>query len=398
MSVRDRGQRQGVGYGPIRTIRPGQPGAWMLAAVLVLAAATASPATAQGVPPHTGDGGSAAAAAGETAPLREITLASAMALAEANNLQMQMAQAEVEDARLALEEVRARHLMQPNPILLHQAETGYDLARRRLVLARSQLQLSVEQAYYGVLRVENLAEVAREGVALAERQLTVARDRVAAGAAAAVDALRAESQLSAARARLLQVEGGVQLALLQFRQAVGLPLDEPVRPASLAVEVVPQEIDLEADLAFALENRAELLQARAGVEAARKQVELTENDYTPDLARRRALVALQMAEIGLEQARNGITLEVRQLYQTLLDAGRQVEVLARGVAASEETLRITQAMYEAGVATDLELLNAQTAFLQARTDHVNARFDYREAQMRYAHAVARALAESGSGR
>ncbi|HEY8531670.1 MAG TPA: TolC family protein, partial [Limnochorda sp.] len=272
---------------------------------------------------------------------------------------------------------------------------GYELARRNLVLTRSQVRLSVEQAFYGVLRAENLTEVAREGVALAERQLAVARDRVQAGAAAPVDVIRAESQLSSARAGLLQAEGAVQLALLAFRQTLGVGLDEPVRPASQPVEVEPIAIDLEADLAFALENRAEVLQARAGVEAARKQVELTDNDYTPGLSHERARVGLKKAELALQQVRDGITLEIRQLYQTLLDAERQVEVLEQAVAAAEETLRITEAMYEAGVATDLELLNAQTAFLQARTNHVNARFDHREAQVRYAHAVARALAESG---
>ena len=260
------------------------------------------------------------------------------------------------------------------------------------------MRLSVEQAFYGVLRAENLAEVAREGVALAERQLAVAQDRVAAGAAAPVDAIRAESQLSSARAQLLQVEGAVQLALLAFRQTLGVDLDTPIRPASQPVEVEPIPIDLEADLAFALENRVEVLQALAGIEAARTSVELTDNDYTPGLSHERARVGLRKAELALQQVRDGITLEIRQLYQTLLDAERQVEVLEQAVAAAEESLRITEAMYEAGVATDLELLSAQTAFIQAKTNLVNARFDHREAQVRYAHAVARALAEGGSER
>ena len=73
-------------------------------------------------------------------------------------------------------------------------------------------------------------------------------------------------------------------------------------------------------------------------------------------------------------------------------------MLEQAVTAAEESLRITEAMYEAGVATDLELLSAQTAFIQAKTNLVNARFDHREAQVRYAHAVARALAEGGSER
>ncbi|NMA70913.1 MAG: TolC family protein [Firmicutes bacterium] len=368
---------------------------WTLLAVLLALGLAAQPAASQAGAPSPASAGSPDAGAGA---LRELTLEEAVALALERNAQIRQAEADLEEARLVLEETRARHLMQPNPVTLLQAETGYELARRNLILTRSQVRLSVEQAFYGVLRAENLAEVAREGVALAERQLAVAQDRVAAGAAAPVDAIRAESQLSSARAQLLQVEGAVQLALLAFRQTLGVDLDTPIRPASQPVEVEPIPIDLEADLAFALENRVEVLQALAGIEAARTSVELTDNDYTPGLSHERARVGLRKAELALQQVRDGITLEIRQLYQTLLDAERQVEVLEQAVAAAEESLRITEAMYEAGVATDLELLSAQTAFIQAKTNLVNARFDHREAQVRYAHAVARALAEGGSER
>ncbi|MBO2519503.1 TolC family protein [Limnochorda pilosa] len=368
---------------------------WTLLAVLLALGLAAQPAAGQAGAPSPASAGSPDAGAGA---LRELTLEEAVALALERNAQIRQAEADLEEARLVLEETRARHLMQPNPVTLLQAETGYELARRNLILTRSQVRLSVEQAFYGVLRAENLAEVAREGVALAERQLAVAQDRVAAGAAAPVDAIRAESQLSSARAQLLQVEGAVQLALLAFRQTLGVDLDTPIRPASQPVEVEPIPIDLEADLAFALENRVEVLQALAGIEAARTSVELTDNDYTPGLSHERARVGLRKAELALQQVRDGITLEIRQLYQTLLDAERQVEVLEQAVAAAEESLRITEAMYEAGVATDLELLSAQTAFIQAKTNLVNARFDHREAQVRYAHAVARALAEGGSER
>lgn len=368
---------------------------WTLLAVLLALGLAPQPAASQAGAPSPASAGSPDAGAGA---LRELTLEEAVALALERNAQIRQAEADLEEARLVLEETRARHLMQPNPVTLLQAETGYELARRNLILTRSQVRLSVEQAFYGVLRAENLAEVAREGVALAERQLAVAQDRVAAGAAAPVDAIRAESQLSSARAQLLQVEGAVQLALLAFRQTLGVDLDTPIRPAIQPVEVEPIPIDLEADLAFALENRVEVLQALAGIEAARTSVELTDNDYTPGLSHERARVGLRKAELALQQVRDGITLEIRQLYQTLLDAERQVEVLEQAVAAAEESLRITEAMYEAGVATDLELLSAQTAFIQAKTNLVNARFDHREAQVRYAHAVARALAEGGSER
>src|SRR5690606_31965185 len=158
------------------------------------------------------------------------------------------------------------------------------------------------------------------------------------------------------------------------------------------------DVDLEADLLFARQNRLEILRAENAVEVARKQVELTTNDYTPPLARARAELGVARAQEGLAQAVDGIELEIRRLYQSLLDSQRRLDVLAQAIAEAEETLAITEEMYAAGVATDVEVLGAQTALTQAQTDYVNTLFDLHTALVRYSHATARALAaESGNG-
>lgn len=323
----------------------------------------------------------------------EWSLSEAYEAAMENSSDIRDAELALEDARLALQHVRSTGLMAPDPVAELQAEAEVELAQRNVALARDRVRLQVAEDFLGVVRLENLIAVAKEGHELARRQMAIAEDRFAVGAAARIDIIRAANQVSMTEANVLELQGNRDIALMALRRTLGLDLQAPVYPVVEQVEPAPFEADLARDLAFALENRLEILRARTGVETARKQIELADNDYTPALVLARAQVGLQRAQEGLEQAQKGIELEVRQLYQSLQDAKRRLDVLKRTEEEAREELRITEEMYEAGVSTSVEVLRAQTRLTQARTDYVNTLFDYQIAQVRYAHATARTMAE-----
>lgn len=326
-----------------------------------------------------------------------ITMEEAFALALEGSPKIRAALLELEDARIGYEQVRSTSLMRPDPAALLQAESAVDLAERNLALVQNAVRLEVAESFLGVLRVQNLMEVVEGSLALAKRQQAIAESRYAVGSAARVETIRAANQVSSTQATLLELEGQRELALMALRMGIGLPLDDPVVPVDFEVEPLAMDIDLEEDLRFAMEHRLEILRAQSGVEIASKHVELASNDYTPAIALARAKIALQQAQEGLSQAKNGIELEIRQVYQTLLDSERRLKVLEQSIEEAEETLEITQEMYDAGVATDVEVLGAQTALAQAQTDYVNTLFDLRTAQVRYLHATARAFAQTGGG-
>lgn len=343
-------------------------------------------------------GGALAAEAADSdtsAEVQRITLEEAYATAQEQSPKIRMARLELEDARLAFEQTRSQSLMRPDPVALLQAESTLELARRNLALVQDQVRLEVAENYLGVLRLENLMDVMQGSLVLAERQSAIAENRFEVGSAAKVEIIRSANQVSNARANLLEMQGSRELALMAFRMGVGLPLNQPVVPDSFEIEPMKIDVDLEEDLKFALENRLEIVRARNGVDVARKQVELTENDYTPAIARARAQIGLQRAEEGVQQAKDGIELEIRQIYQSLMDNERRLKVLEESINEASETLTITEDMYDAGVATDVEVLSAQTALTQSQTDRVNTLFDLRTAQVRYMHATARMFTDEG---
>lgn len=101
--------------------------------------------------------------------------------------------------------------------------SGIRLSEAELSLRRVELVRDVKTTFYQVLAAERLVDVAGELVKVAESSATTARKRVAAGAAADQEQLRAEIPLEQARTEL----SGFQRELVTARQTLALLLGRP---------------------------------------------------------------------------------------------------------------------------------------------------------------------------
>ncbi len=322
-----------------------------------------------------------------------VSLAEAQAMAAANSHDVKLAALRLEEAQVQLEQAQAAQIMQPSPTLLIQAQAGYDLAMQGYIMAQDDLVLTVKTDFYTVLQLENMLNIAEEGLESALRQLNVAEMKFEAGTVTRLDVIQASRNVLNSEAGVVQAGHGLDLAVLKFRQSLGLALDADVRPAAEAFEVVERSVDLEEDLRFALENREEIRQLRVAVEVARKSVELADNEYTPALELRMARLQLEQTMVQFEQVKQLLTLEMRQSYIAMQDARQRIPVLEKGVEEAQELLRLSELMYDADMITANDMQDAQLAVMAARNDLVSAITDFNIAQARYRHTVASALRE-----
>ena len=80
--------------------------------------------------------------------------------------------------------------------------------------------------------------------------------------------------------------------------------------------------------------------------------------------------------IQKDQFVRGIKAEVQQAIIAVKDAFERQSTTAQTVAQAREALRLANVRFQAGVGTQLEINDAQTALTQAETNQVNARYDY----------------------
>ena len=188
----------------------------------------------------------------------------------------------------------------------------------------------------------------------------------------------------------------------------------------------PQSVD--AAVAQAEEQRADLKAAQSQVEAARKALSAARAQRLPsvavsgdyqvigtnpaqshgafavvgtlaiplwqggrtagDIAQAEAVLAQRQAE--LEDTRSQIEAQVRQACLDLEAAAGQVEVGRKNVQVAQETLEMTRARMEAGVINTVEVVQAQQTVASAQLDLIDSVFAHNLAKLSLARALGHA--------
>ncbi len=283
--------------------------------------------------------------------------------------------------------------------------------------------LDVRTRFYNVLFSREQTKVQEENVRLLREQLQTAKNRFEAGASSQFDVLRAEVAVANAQPALIRARNGYRIAIDELRQSLGYsnPRAESVRklPEFVgALEFKPVSYDLQDALSQARVNRPEIKRLEK-IELAREAgVKVAKSDYQPDLAvvggyqlrknnfSNRFNESLDGWSIGLQsnwaifdgratagrvaQARSqlnqaklltsettlAVEVEVRRAHSSLQEAAELADSAAKVVGQAEEALRLADARYAAGTATQLDVLEARVALTDSRNNQLQANYSH----------------------
>ena len=281
---------------------------------------------------------------------------------------------------------------------------------------RQEVIFNVVKAYTDELLARENARVAEAAVKTAQSDLQRAQARQEEGQAVPSDLLSAQVQRAQAQEDLLQANNAVDLAHAALNVAMGLPED-----AAITIESGLKESSFEAGVLaerqqHALKSRPDLREADLGVEHATIGSRMARAEFLPKVnvfssweednqtfltrggnnwtagvnlnfnifdggANRARLAAAHyrqsQAQAQAAQMAAAVKLQVREAFQNLTTAQQRVEVSRQAQSEAEESLRIIQNRYEAGLATITDLLRVEAARTSAQKNYLNALFDYR---------------------
>jgi len=313
------------------------------------------------------------------------------------------------DARVSLSQAildfRAKNDSRAESHNLEAAKYDYRSARDLVVLVAT---VSYAQALASSARVD----AAQAQVETAQALFSQATDLKQSGIVAGIDVLRAELQLLTARQRTTAARNELEKAKLQLARLIGLPLGQSF---TLATELAPvniPEMTLEQAVERAYRTRPDYLAALERIKAAEAAKEAANGETLPSVrvnanygvlglsvadahstytvagtvdipifqggrARGRKLEAdteLRRRRTDADDLKGAIYYEVRTALLDLQTGNEQLEVATRGrmLAASE----LTQARdrFAAGVAGNIEVVQAQGAVTLADDQYISALF------------------------
>jgi outer membrane protein len=281
---------------------------------------------------------------------------------------------------------------------------------------RQEVIFNVVKAYTSELLARENVRVGEAAVKAAQSDQERAQAQQEQGQAVPSDLLSAQVQLAQAEEDLLQSQNAADLAHAALNTAMGLSDD-----ADTVIETGLKESSFEAGTLadreqHALTTRPDLREANLGAERAANGSRMARADFLPRLnafssweednqtfltrggnnwtagvslnfnifdggSNRARLAAAHyrqtQARAQASQMVAAVKLQVREAYLNLATAQKRVEVSRRAQSEAEESLRIIQNRYEAGLATITDLLQVETAHTNAQKNYLNAEFDYR---------------------
>ena len=296
------------------------------------------------------------------------------------------------------------------------AELGEDAAREDS--RRSQLEViaQVVRFYWDTQLGAEEVNVTSQAMRSVEADLERSEARRESGMATDADVLSIRVHLAGVREEQIRRSADLEVALAAMNDAIGLPLDSV---HSLTTPLAPLPVaqpELSGYEKNAVEGKPEVRQTRLAVEIARVQAVDARSNYLPQVTLHGAFEADRqrfasrggenwLVSIGLrwnlfngsadkakiaaseattrrtaaEQARaeSGIRLQVRQAWANLKAAQQRIESAQASEAEAQESLRISQNRFAAGLSTVTDLLRTETAFLDTRMRYLAAVHDQR---------------------
>jgi outer membrane protein len=299
------------------------------------------------------------------------------------------------------------------------ARTGVEAVKAEAAGTRNQVADQVTRAYLAALRAEATLNTARANLELSEALIRLAESQKRAGTGTGIEIVRAQTQQANDRQRMIVAENERQRAHLTLMRVLGLKLDGEVELTDRLKDTAVDAPDFQAALKTAAAERAELEAQGDRESAARLNYSATKWERLPsvgffgdygsignavtsavptrvygvsvrvpvfdggrrDARRAESLSQLRAEQIRLRDVREQVELEIRLALDALQSATAQIAAAKEGLELADRELAQARRRYEAGVATNIEVTDAQTRVQRARENHINALFNHNLARV-----------------
>ncbi len=274
----------------------------------------------------------------------------------------------------------------------------------------SQLRLKVTQAYFGVLRMEKIVQVAEATKKSLDNRLKDTKDLMEQGVMTQTAFLSVKVAQANAVQMVCETDFGLRTARSTYNRLLWRAMDAEVNLEEMELPEATMDLAVLTDLALRqrselarLDSTSRALMAKSsGIGADRapqvaaavsygylQNETLSTNDITQgtvgmtwmpfDGISRAKEQAVQEESIAVRKMRdelaNGIQLQVQKSWNDEQSARHKINVAQEAVVQADENLKLVTEQYREGVITYTEVLDAQSLWTQSYTNLYNVYYN-----------------------
>jgi outer membrane protein len=301
---------------------------------------------------------------------------------------------------------------------ISQASAEVAAAQANFDNAAHDLIIRVAQQYFIVLGATDNLDFAKAEKQAIEQQLVQARERFKVGLTAITDVHEAQARYDQAVASEIEAQNLLVINKERLQVITNQALEQLAALKDDAPLVSPEPADVNEWIKTAIDNNLLLLAADKNMQAARHALGVARSGHFPTLdlqadytdfetsggnfgafqedgttvslvlnfplylggsvnsASRQAAASYEQARQQHELQRRVTVSGTRNAYLTVLSTISRVRALKQALLSTETALEATQAGYEVGTRTAVDVLNAQRELFRAERDYARARYDY----------------------
>lgn len=289
---------------------------------------------------------------------------------------------------------------------------GKEMSETNRELTRTEVIMQTDEAYWTCVKVRELHLSAIAYKEVIEELLRNVENAQSVGLKQRNDVLKVQVKLNEAELQLRRAENAIRLARMNLCQIIGLPLESPIIVSGSFPENNGNNHLPAADISL----RPEYILLSQQIDLKKQETKLTRSDFLPNLGvsasynyinglslngnkmlDKSGFTAIASVSIPLFEWGKGInkvkaarvdetiaqlkrldmeekmTLEIAQALNLLDEAHFETELTDRSVQQAEENMKVSKNMYDAGMETLADYLEAQTVWQKANTDYINAK-------------------------
>ncbi|NMB01910.1 MAG: TolC family protein [Firmicutes bacterium] len=322
----------------------------------------------------------------QASSLQELSFEQAVELMNENNLGLKIAEINLEIAEIDYQKAMASNLMSGSQQSKMQAEHSLERARNTYRTAKRNNYLEIFRAYTDVLSAERALEIRELERSIAEHDYTIVQEKVRIGDAGRLDDLQELNRLEAAKRAELAAEHTLAETTRQLKRLVGLTEDTALK---LGLEFALPELDLtlEESIALGLENSFNLWDQKSSLELQERQLQTSKIDGSAPIDVKRAELNITISRLNLEQEQASIVESITSSYHSLTDNRARLTSAERDWEIAQETYAIYQQQEEAGLITEMQLLQHKISMLNSHNNWQDAKVAYLISFLQFHHLL-----------
>jgi outer membrane protein len=305
------------------------------------------------------------------------------------------------------------------------ARNTSDASKANSLSTREQVILLTVSQYIGTLRAVANVQASQSRVNLAQALYDQAADLQKEGVGTGIDTLRANVELQNEKQRLLEAQNDRETLLYGLSRLLNLDPRQKIELAdALNFSDTPQP-EIGASIEAALADRQEWKALNSQIKAAEGEKKAAQSERLPSVrfdgdyayfgssgnttlptytyqasvhlplftgGRIRAEVVrtdLEIRKLEEQRAdlRNQIALDVKTALLNLESARNEVQVANLGVQLSKEEVNQARDRFNAGVANNIEVIQAQDSLSRANDNQIAALYRFNQARADYARSI-----------